>query len=288
MSKNIVTETVSKDLSLQYTYKKKLYSKKSNFQKVEVVEGTYYGTMLFNDNVAMVSTRDEFVYHDMIAHVPLFLHPNPKKVLVIGGGDGGTAREVLRHSSVTLCDMVEIDEAVVEACKKYLPQTSSVLKNDKLNLYIEDGINFIKNCKQKKVLYDVILIDSTDPVGAASPLFNDDFYKNVYSCLSDNGIVVAQAESPFYYFDMQKKLCQIISNFFPITGVYNYANSTYYPGGAWSFILGSKTVHPIKDLDSCKIKNSNLKFDYYNAELHKASFALPEFQKQALSKFIKL
>lgn len=285
MSKNIVTETVNKQLSLQYTYKKQLYSQQSNFQKVEIVEGTYYGTMLFNNNVAMVSTRDEFVYHDMIAHVPLFLHPNPKKVLVIGGGDGGTAREVLRHSSVELCDMVEIDEAVVEACKKYLPQTADILENDKLNLYIEDGINFIKNCKQK---YDVILVDSTDPVGAASPLFNDDFYKNVYSCLSDKGIVVAQGESPFYYFDMQKKLCQVISKFFPITGVYNYANSTYYPGGAWSFILGSKTLHPIKDLNSSRVDDSGLKFGYYNAQLHKAAFALPEFQKQALKQFITL
>lgn len=140
MSKNIVTEKVNEQLSLQYAYKKQLYCKQSNFQKVEIVEGTYYGTMLFNNNVAMVSTHDEFVYHDMIAHVPLFLHPNPKKVLVIGGGDGGTAREVLRHSSVELCDMVEIDAAVVEACKKHLSQTAQVFENDKLHLYIEDGI----------------------------------------------------------------------------------------------------------------------------------------------------
>lgn len=285
MSKNIVIEKVSEELSLEYTYKKKLYSKQSEFQKVEIVEGTYYGTMLFNDNVAMVSTRDEFIYHDMIAHVPLFLHPDPKKVLIIGGGDGGTAREVLRHSSVELCDMVEIDGAVVEACKKHLKQTSDVLNHKKLNLYIEDGVNFIKNCKEK---YDVILVDSTDPVGAASPLFNAEFYKNVFNSLTSNGIVVAQGESPFYYFDMQKKLCQIISEIFPVTGVYNYANSTYYPGGAWSFVLGSKLLHPIKDLDVSKIDKSGLKFGYYNADLHKAAFALPEFQKQALKEFVSL
>lgn len=285
MSKNIVTEKISEQLSVQYTYEKKLYSKQSDFQKVEIVEGTYYGTMLFNDDVAMVSTKDEFVYHDMIAHVPLFLHPNPKKVLIIGGGDGGTAREVLRHSSVEFCDMVEIDNAVVEACKKHFPQTSSVFDNDKLNLYIEDGVNFIKNCKKQ---YDVILVDSTDPVGAAGPLFNDNFYKNVFSCLSDDGILVAQGESPFYYFDMQKKLCQIISQSFPITGVYNYANSTYYPGGQWSFVLGSKNLHPVNDLNVSKVENSNLEFKYYNAPLHKAAFALPEFQRKALKDFISL
>lgn len=285
MSKNIIIEKVSDQLSLHYAYEKKLYSKQSSFQKVDIVKGSYYGTMLFNDNVAMVSTKDEFIYHDMISHVPLFLHPNPKKVLIIGGGDGGTAREVLRHSCVELCDMVEIDEAVVEACKKHLPQTSAALDNKKLNLHIKDGIKFIKTCKQ---IYDVILVDSTDPVGAASPLFNSDFYSKVFSCLSEDGIVVAQGESPFYYFDMQKKLCQIISQFFSITGVYNYANSTYYPGGAWSFVLGSKTLHPIKDLDSNRVKNSGLKFGYYNAELHKAAFMLPEFQKQALKNFISI
>ena len=269
-----VEESFDKD-SVRFRVKCKeiLFTGQSPYQKVQVVDTYRFGKMLLNDDVIMITERDEFVYHDMIAHVPLFTHPNPKKVLVIGGGDGGTAREVLRHPKIEQCDMVEIDGMVVEACKKFIPQTAHILSHPKLNLYIEDGVEFIQNTKQK---YDVILIDSTDPVGPAVPLFGESFYQKVFEKLNEDGVVVAQGESPFYFIESQKKLYDIYKKLFPIHLFYYYGNMTY-PGGLWSFILGSKKIHPVRDFKLDRVQKSKLQFKYYNSEIHKACFSSPQF-----------
>ena len=231
----------------------------------------------------MNSERDEFVYHDMMAHVPLFLHPDAKKVLVIGGGDGGTAREVLRHKSVEKCTMVEIDGVVVEACREHIKQCSCELDNARLDLIIGDGVKFVKETKEK---FDVILIDSTDPIGPAQPLFGEDFYQDVYNCLSDDGIVVAQGESPFYIGEMQVTLLKLLNKLFPVATIYNFSNLTY-PGGLWSFTFGSKKYHPTKDFNAGRVKESGLDFQYYNEQIHMGSFAIPSFQRKNLEEFIK-
>ena len=165
-------------LETRYSYKvkKSLFQGKSEFQKVDVVDTYDLGKMLFNDNLVMISEKDEFVYHDMITHVPLFTHPNPKNVLVIGGGDGGSLREVLRHSSVEKCTMVEIDEMVVNACKEHIPQTACAFSDPRAELIIDDGLKFVKETKEK---FDVIIVDSTDPGGPSTLLFGDEFYQNV-------------------------------------------------------------------------------------------------------------
>ena len=258
---------------LKFLCRKILFSGQSPYQKVEVVESQGLGRVLLNDRIIMICENDEFVYHDMIAHVPLFVHPNPKKVLIIGGGDGGSAREVLRHPQVELCQNVEIDAMVVEACRKYIPQTACSFSNPKVELIIGDGVEFVKNTKTK---YDVILVDSTDPIGPAVPLFGKPFYENVWKALADDGIVVAQGESPFYNFEQQVQLVRIVQSLFPTVLPYHFGNMSY-PGGLWSFVLGSKKYHPVEDFQPTRVEKSGLKCKYYNPAIHKAAFASPSF-----------
>lgn len=270
------------DLRFGYKVKKALFQGQSDFQKVDVVDTYPLGKMLFNDNLVMISEKDEFVYHDMIAHVPLFMHPNPKNVLVIGGGDGGSLREVLRHKNVERCVMVEIDKMVVDACVEHIPQTSSALKDPRAELIIDDGVKYVEQCDEK---FDVIIVDSTEPIGPATPLFGEAFYKDVYKCLSDDGIVVSQSESPFFNQEMQTKILSIMKGIFPGVYMYNYTNLTY-PGGMWSFSMGSKKYHPIKDLDDTRVRDSGLDFQYYNEQIHKGAFYLPNFQRKAYAEFL--
>jgi len=262
-----------------YRITAKLFEHTSAFQKVAVYQTAGHGKMLCNDDLIMITEADEFIYHDMIAHIPLFTHPNPKKVLVIGGGDGGTAREVLRHPNIEKCVMVEIDETVINACKEHIPQTAVVFDHPKLELRIEDGVAYVANTTEK---FDIILIDSTDPIGPAQPLFGTDFYQNLNRILTAEGIVVSQGESPFYFQDLQLHLAKITHQIFPIVRFYNYHNFSY-PGGTWSFAFSSKKWHPIHDFSAQRVSHSGLDFEYYNAEIHTAAFALPGYQKKQLT-----
>ncbi len=264
---------------MRYRIKESLFSKKSDFQTVDVIETYGHGKMLFNDGLAMVSERDEFIYHDMIAHVPLFVHPNPKRVLVIGGGDGGTAREVLRHQNVEECVMVEIDNVVVDACKKHIQKTACVFNHPKLTLIIADAVKWVSDNQEQK--FDVILVDSTDPIGPAQPLFSKEFYGELSQLLTENGIVVSQGESPFYEVAAQRSLLNILKSQFSFATFYNFHNLTY-PGGLWSFSFASKGLHPINDFNEARVSESELSFGYYNIETHRAAFAMPEFMKKNL------
>ncbi|MCB0356197.1 MAG: polyamine aminopropyltransferase [Bdellovibrionales bacterium] len=267
-----------------WSIKEELFSKKSEFQQVDIVKTKMLGNMLLNDNLVMTSEKDEFVYHEMISHVPLFTHPKPTQVLIIGGGDGGTAREVLRHNSVEKCVMVEIDNVVVEACRQHLPVTACELDNQRLELHIEDGVKFVAETKRK---FDVILVDSTDPIGPGAPLFGDDFYCNVKKCLKPQGVVVSQAECGWGEPKNQQSLLGILSRQFKNVGIYNYSNITY-PGGLWSFSWASDTLHPLKDYNEQKFLNANLAMKYYNSKIHKAAFALPQFYYNFLGDYINL
>lgn len=277
-------ESHSDYLGMRYEINQVLFSKKSKYQTVEIIETKGHGRMLLNDGFVMVSERDEFIYHDMMAHVPLFVHPGKEKnVLVLGGGDGGTAREVLRHPEVKQCTMVEIDLIVIEACRAHFSQTSKAFSHPRLNLEIDDAIKFIENTKEQ---FDVILIDSTDPIGPAVPLFSEGFYQKVFDQLKDDGIVVAQGGSPFYETHIQKNLMTILHKIFPISLIYNFTNLTY-PGGLWSFGLGSKSLHPIGDFDRKRVQQSQFSFQYYNEDIHTAAFQLPTFMKKSLEGLLK-
>lgn len=291
---------VANSFSVRYQISEVLFSGQSEFQKVEVVQTKGHGKMLLNDDLVMITERDEFVYHDMITHVPLFVHPNPKKVLVIGGGDGGTAREVLRHQNVEHVDMVEIDKMVVDACREHIPQTAvGMIDSPRFTLYIDDGVKYVKDFAAGTTLgqktgtspiakkkYDVIIVDSTDPIGPATPLFGVEFYKDIYACLEDDGIVVSQGESPYYNQDTQVSMAKILSSVFPLVKYLNFTNLTY-PGGLWSFSFSSKKYHPVKDFNAEKVKGSAMKFKYYTPDLHTAAFQLPQFQLDNIGQYLK-
>ena len=263
-------------LKIGFPYKKTLFDKNSKYQNVKIIETKGFGKMLINDNIVMTCDRDEFVYHEMIAHIPLFSHPKPKDVLIIGGGDGGTAREALKHKNIK-CVMVEIDSLVITACKKHLKTTACSFNHPRLNLKIEDGAKFIK---RHKSAFDVIIVDSSDPIGPSSVLFGTSFYKNVFKALKKEGIVVAQAGNPFYELKNQKNTLKMCKNLFKKAGFYNYNNLTY-PAGSWSFLFASKGIHPIKNFKAERVKKSKIQFRYYNPEIHKSCFAQPEFVKKA-------
>ncbi|MBI9084813.1 MAG: polyamine aminopropyltransferase [Desulfobacterales bacterium] len=265
-------------MGLSFKVEKTLFSGHSPFQQVDVVKTAGHGAMLLNDGMVMLSERDEFVYHEMIAHVPLFVHPHPETVLVIGGGDGGTVREVLKHSTVRRAVMVEIDEMVVEACKKHLPSVSCALDDPRLELRIEDGVKFVAETEER---FDVVVIDSTDPIGAAKPLFNRAFYENVAGILTEKGILVSQAESPFYDDEIQRAMLANQRPYFKRLHLYLFANLTY-PGGLWSFGFASRGLCPAQDFVAGRVAASAIDFRYYNADVHRAAFALPTFVAKTL------
>lgn len=264
---------------MKWRVKERLFLGKSAYQSVEVVDTVSHGRMLLIDGLLMTSERDEFVYHEMIAHVPLFLHPSPRRVLVIGGGDGGTVREVLKHPSVREVALVEIDGVVVDAARRFLPSTSAALSDPRVSVLIEDGVKFMA---QEDRGYDVILIDSTDPIGPAQPLFGSQFYAHVKRRLTADGIVVAQGECPFYRLDAQAALLNVVKGAFDAAAIYNYHNLTY-PGGFWSFVIASKTQLDFMTPDEGRVAALQPRLSYYNLETHRAAFALPEFMKRGLS-----
>ena len=194
------TEVHKDNVALSFKVEKTLFSGKSSFQQVDIIETAGHGKMLVNDGMVMLSERDEFIYHEMIAHVPLFVHPNPRRVLVIGGGDGGTVREVVKHRSVERVVLVEIDEMVVAACRAHIPSVATSFDDPRLELRLEDGVKYVADTGER---FDVVIIDSTDPVGPAEPLFNRGFYQDAAGVLTDDGILITQAESPYYDHDVQ-------------------------------------------------------------------------------------
>jgi spermidine synthase len=263
-----------------FRLKKRLFKGKSPFQTVEVVETAGHGKLLLIDGMTMVSERDEFVYHEMIAHPALFLHPKPRRVLVIGGGDGGSVREVLRHRSVERCVLVEIDGLVVSASRKYIPQTAGALSDTRAHVLIDDGVKFVAETEER---FDVVIVDSTEPFGPAKELFGPAFYKNVKRILSEDGIVASQAGSPFYEISTIKNLFAITKKIFPVVEVCLFNNLTY-PGGLWAFTFATKGLHPLRDFKPSRVKAAKLKLRWYNAEIHAGSFALPTFLKKTIGR----
>ncbi|KZL93743.1 polyamine aminopropyltransferase [Clostridium magnum] len=258
------------DAAMTYKIKETLVTKKTEFQDLAIVDTYEFGRMLVLDGIIQTTVRDEHVYHEMISHIPLFTHPNPKKVLVVGGGDGGAIREVLKHPSVEKAVLCEIDGDVVTECKKFLPEISCALEDPRCEVFIGDGIKYVHEHKNE---FDVIIVDSTDPFGAAEGLFGGSFYKEIYECLTEDGIFIAQTETPFYLPDVVKRVYDDANAVFPVTRLFMAAIPTY-PSGFWSFTVGSKKHDP-KAVD---LSNTiDIATKYYTKELHKACFVLPKF-----------
>ena len=258
---------------------KVLFSKQSDFQKVEVFETeSSLGRVLTLDDLMMTTEGDEYHYHEMIVHIPMMQHKNPKSVLVIGGGDGGTIREVLKHKTVDRVVLCEIDGMVIEACKKYLPTISCELENPKVEILVQDAIEYIKD---KKNEFDIVLIDSTDPMGPGEGLFTDEFYTNVKNSLKEGGIMVAQSESPFAQAESVRKMYVQLKKVFPICATYT-SNIPTYPGGYWAWAFCSESVNPLSYFAEDRYSDIVKTCKIYNKDYHMARFALPNYLKELL------
>lgn len=263
----------------------RVFREKSPFQTVEIYDSFEYGRILTVDNMVMCSEKDENAYHEMIVHVPMLTHPHVKDVLIIGGGDGGSAREILRHPGVETVTMVEIDEVVIKASRQFLPTLSTAFDDPKLNLIIGDGIQYVQDAPDEA--FDLIVVDSSDPVGPSEGLFSPDFYKQVYRCLRQGGVMTAQSESPRFnqaaFVDLNRCLKQI----FGPESVHCYlAFIPTYPTGMWSFTYCSKHgPDPLQAFDlqrSAQFAQAQ-GLQYYNAGIHQAAFCLPTFIRTMLN-----
>lgn len=263
-----------------------LFKGQSPYQKVEVYHTFAYGKLLALDGLIMCTERDEYGYHEMITHVPVIAHGAVRRVLVIGGGDGGTVRELLRHDSIDEVIMVEIDAMVVEAARLHLPTFSSAFNHPKLKLLIEDGIEYVKNSPDES--FDLVIVDSTDPVGPAKGLFSHEFYRDVHRILKPEGISVSQSESSYYAPKVQRELYDCFRSIWGNEKVFCYlAFIPTYPSGMWSFSFSSKgSVHPFENFDEAYAKSfaTQHELKYYNQEMHRAAFALPSFVRDLLFK----
>ena len=274
------TEEHTDKVRFSIKVEEQLFKGQSDFQRIDVFKSQEFGTFFTLDGLMMVTEKDEFIYHDMIVHVPMATNPNIKKVLVIGAGDGGTVRELTRYKTIEKIDMVEIDKMVVDVCKKYLPKTSSKLNDERVNLYFEDGLKFVRAVENE---YDLIIVDSTDPFGPGEGLFTTEFYGNCFKALKEDGILVNQHESPYYegYAKSMKRAHKRIRESFPICRVYQ-AHIPTYPSGHWLFGFASKKYDPINNDKIEKWNELGLQTKYYNKELHKGAFALPNYVKEML------
>lgn len=274
------TEEHTDSVRFSIKVKKQIYSAESPFQQIDVFDSEEFGRFLTLDGLMMATEKDEFIYHDMIVHVPMAAKPDIKSVLVIGAGDGGTVRELTRYDSIEKIDMVEIDKMVVEVCKEHMPQTAAKFDDPRVTLYFEDGLRFVRS---KENEYDLIIVDSTDPIGPGEGLFTKEFYGNCYKALNDEGVLVNQHESPYYkeYANSMKRAHKRIKELFPICKVYQ-AHIPTYPSGHWLFGFASKKVDPINDLNADSWNALDIKTKYYNTELHKGSFALPNYVKEMI------
>lgn len=259
---------------------KQLFSGVSDYQRIDILESAEFGRFLTLDGYMMLTEKDEFIYHEMITHVPMCVHPNPQRVLVIGAGDGGVVRELCRYPELKHIDLVEIDEMVVQVCRKFLPQTACKLDDPRVHIHFADGLKFVRRCEDE---YDLIIVDSTDPFGPGEGLFTKEFYGNCYKALHDDGIMVNQHESPFYEQDAlaMQRAHKRITQSFPLARVYQ-AHIPTYPSGHWLFGFSSKKYHPVKDMDACRWNTRGLNTRYYTTNLHRGAFALPAYVEHLL------
>jgi spermidine synthase len=269
-----ITEQQDENIKFTCRVKKTIFSEKTEFQTIDIVETEYFGKMMILDGVIQTTTFDEYIYHEMIVHVPMLTHPNPKKVLVIGGGDGGSVREITKHKSVEQLHWVDIDGEVIDVCKTYLPEWNHMIwENPVIELKIQDGIQHMKESKGQ---YDVIIVDCSDPVGPGELLFKYDFYKDIHGALKEDGLFVQQTESPFYHKDLIRSIQKDVKSLFPIAKLYT-ANIPTYPSGLHCFTIGSKKYDPAMPLAE---RVPGFATRCYTPEVHSASFILPKYVKE--------
>jgi spermidine synthase len=270
------TEKQTADYGITAKIRRTLCAEKTDFQDLAVLDTVQWGRMLVLDGCVMTTDRDEFVYHEMIAHVALCAHPAPKKVLVVGGGDGGVIREIVKHPTVEAAVLAEIDGLVIERSREFFPHIASELDNPRVDVRVIDGIAHVKEHPDE---YDVIIVDSTDPIGPAVGLFAREFYQSIHTALKADGLFVAQTESPFLTGDLIRRVYTDVAAIFPMASLY-LASIPTYPSGLWSFTVGSKIHDPHAIADP--VRAAGLETRYYTPDVHRAAFALPRFVQELL------
>lgn len=273
------SEPHTPDVKMSIRVDRQLHSEQSEFQRIDIFESKEFGRFLTLDGLMMLTEKDEFIYHEMITHVAMASNPEIRNVLVIGAGDGGTVRELARYDTIEHIDMVEIDKRVVEVSKEFLQQTACSLDDQRVNIVYDDGLRFVR---RKENCYDLIIVDSTDPFGPGEGLFTSEFYGNCFNALTEKGILVNQHESPYYADDAKamQRAHKRIKEFFDVCRVYQ-AHIPTYPSGHWLFGFASKSIDPLT-ADIEKWNTLGLKTRYYNTELHKGCFAIPNYVKDLL------
>lgn len=266
-------------MRVAYKIRSILYQGRSPFQSIQVLESENFGKMMIIDDMVMVTEADEFVYHELISHVPILLHKNPKRVLVIGGGDGGAVRELLRHDSLEEVVICELDELVLEKAKEFLPSLSSGFYDPRTTINIGDGVVYLRNMESAS--FDIIIVDSTDPVGPGEVLFSKNFYGDVARCLKPGGLMVCQSESAWYHRDTHQLIHgNLSSNFSHLKPYMGFVPS--YPQGLWTWTLAAN--HPI-DVHACsweRFDKVKTELKYLNEDIYRSCFALPNFYLKKL------
>lgn len=274
------SELHTSNVKISIRIEKQLFSGISEYQKIDVFDSIEFGKFITLDGEIVFSEKDEFIYDEMVTHVPMAVHPNVEKVLIIGGGDGGVAKELTYYDNIKQIDVVETDKMFVDVCEKIFPEIAIGLKDPRVNVYYEDGLRFLRN---KKNEYDLIINDSTDPFGHTEGLFTKEFYGSCYKALKDDGIMVYQHGSPFY--DEDEEACRQMHKkayrSFPISRVYQ-AHIPTCPSGYWLFGFASKKYHPLNDLDAKRWKERGIKTWYYTTNLHTGAFMLPKYVEDLL------
>lgn len=273
------TEKVLSDGSaFSMQIKQKLHEEQSDFQFLEIYETEHFGNLMVIDGCVMLTTRDNFFYHEMMSHPALFTHPNPKKVWIIGGGDCGTLKEVLRHPGVEQVVQIDIDERVTRLAEIYFPELCESNDDPRAELKFIDGIKWVKDAAPDSV--DLIIVDSTDPVGPAEGLFSKRFYQDCFNCLTENGMVIQQSESALYHLKLLGEMRGSMNEAgFPHLQTLFFPQCVY-PSGWWSAtIAGKSALTGFREQDA---SNKSFPTIYYNSDIHKASLAQPEFFKQAM------
>ena len=274
------SEPHTPNVKLSIRVERQLYSGESDFQRIDVFESPEFGRFLVLDGYIMLTEKDEFIYHEMMVHVPMAVHPHVRRVLVIGAGDGGVVRELTKYPEIEQIDLVEIDEQVIHVCREFLPEISCTLDENRVHIYYEDGLRFVR---AREDAYDLIIVDSTDPFGPGEGLFTREFYGNCYKALKEDGIMVNQHESPFYQADATAcmRAHKRIVETFPISKVYQ-AHIPTYPSGHWLFGFASKKYHPLRELDKDRFLDRELDTRYYTPRLHEGAFCLPAYVEKLL------
>jgi spermidine synthase len=275
------SELHTENVKLSIRVERQLCHVQSKYQRIEVFDSPEFGRFLTLDGFMMLTEKDEFIYHEMITHVPMAAHGGAENVLVIGAGDGGVMRELAKYEQIKRIDVAEIDSEVVRVCREFLPQTAVGFDDERVKIFYEDGLKFVRSREDE---YDIVIVDSTDPFGPGEGLFTKEFYGNCFKALKEKGILVNQHENPFYAKDAQmvKRTHKRIVQSFEKSRVYQAFVPTY-PSGHWLFGFASKGVHPYKNLDAKSWKSLKIPTRYYNTNLHRGAFYLPVYVEELLN-----